>query len=80
MLRMCVHTFVQVPLGKLAFMPGQLYHTNEVMVLLGDNWFAKRTVSQALAIAERRKKSECVRIDLLTFAPRCDLLAPTVFF
>ena len=39
-------------------MPGKLYHSNEVMVLLGDNWFAKRSVKQALEIAERRKKCE----------------------
>jgi unconventional prefoldin RPB5 interactor 1 len=27
-----------VPLGKKAFMAGHLVHTNEIMVLLGDNW------------------------------------------
>ncbi len=37
-------------------MPGKLYHSNEIMVLLGDNWFAKRSVKQALEVAERRKK------------------------
>ena len=37
-------------------MQGQLYHTNEVLVLLGDNWFAQRTARQAVQIAERRKK------------------------
>ena len=46
----------QVPFGKFAFMPGQLYHTNEVLVLLGDNWFVKRSTKQALEITERRKK------------------------
>ena len=39
-------------------MQGHLYHTNEVMVLLGDNWFAQRTAKQAIEIAERRKKCE----------------------
>lgn len=48
----------QVPFGKFAYMPGQLYDTNEIMVLLGDNWFVKRSVKQALEIAERRKQSE----------------------
>lgn len=38
-------------------MPGQLYHTNEILVLLGDNWFAKRTARQAYDIVERRKQS-----------------------
>ena len=44
-------------------MPGKMYHTNEVMVLLGDNWFAKRTCKQALEIAERRKQCMwCVHV------------------
>ncbi|XP_067053226.1 unconventional prefoldin RPB5 interactor 1-like isoform X2 [Acropora muricata] len=37
-------------------MPGKLVHTNEITVLLGDNWFAERSASQALKIVERRKK------------------------
>lgn len=45
---------VMVPLNSLAFMPGRIVHTNEVLVLLGDNWFAERSASQALAIAQRR--------------------------
>ena len=36
-------------------MPGRLIHTNEIMVLLGDNWFAERSASQALEMVERRK-------------------------
>ena len=39
-------------------MPGQLYHTNEILVLLGDNWFTTRTAKQAYEIIERRKKCE----------------------
>ena len=46
----------QVPFGSVAFMPGRLIHTNEIMVLLGDNWFAERSASQALEMVERRKK------------------------
>lgn len=45
---------VMVPLNSLAFMPGRIVHTNEVLVLLGDNWFAERSANQALAIAQRR--------------------------
>jgi len=45
---------VMVPFGKFAFMPGQMVHTNEVMVLLGDNWFAERSAKQAAEIAGRR--------------------------
>ena len=39
-------------------MHGTLYHTNEVTVLLGDNWFIKTTAKHALEIAERRRKCE----------------------
>ena len=34
---------ILVPFTKLAFFPGSLRHTNEVMVLLGDNYFALRS-------------------------------------
>lgn len=47
---------MQVPFGDLAFMPGQLVHTNEILVLLGDNWFVDRSASQAVEIVERRIK------------------------
>ena len=36
-----------VPFGKLAKFEGTLHHTNEIMVLLGDNYFALRSASQA---------------------------------
>lgn len=52
---------VMVPLNSLAFMPGRLVHTNEILVLLGDNWFAERSARQALAIAERRA-DQCRRM------------------
>ncbi len=45
---------VMVPLGKYAMVPGRLVHTNEVLVLLGENYFAMRSASQARAIAQRR--------------------------
>ncbi|XP_068721846.1 unconventional prefoldin RPB5 interactor-like [Montipora capricornis] len=47
---------VMVPVGSVAFMPGKLVHTNEITVLLGDNWFAERSASQAVEIVARRKK------------------------
>ncbi|XP_039183571.1 unconventional prefoldin RPB5 interactor 1 [Crotalus tigris] len=47
---------VMVPFGPLAFMPGRLVHTNEVTVLLGDNWFAKCSAKQARGLVEHRKK------------------------
>ncbi|XP_015745148.1 unconventional prefoldin RPB5 interactor 1 [Python bivittatus] len=45
-----------VPFGPLAFMPGRLVHTNEITVLLGDNWFAKCSAKQASGLVEHRKK------------------------
>lgn len=45
---------VMVPFGKLAFMPGRLIHTNEITVLLGDNWFAEISAKDAIGITERR--------------------------
>ena len=41
-------------MGSKAFMPGELIHTNEVMVLLGENFFAERSSFQAGAIVRRR--------------------------
>merc|ERR1712227_284157 len=50
----CVSYDVMVPFGKLAFMPGKLVHTNEILCLLGDNWFADRSAKQACGIIDRR--------------------------
>ncbi|KAM4720753.1 unconventional prefoldin RPB5 interactor 1 isoform 2-T2 [Rhinophrynus dorsalis] len=47
---------VMVPFGPLAFMPGRLVQTNEVTVLLGDNWFAKCSAKQAMSLVDHRKK------------------------
>ncbi|XP_023673365.2 unconventional prefoldin RPB5 interactor 1 isoform X3 [Paramormyrops kingsleyae] len=47
---------VTVPFGPLAFMPGKLVHTNEIMVLLGDNWFARCSTKQAMEVVEHRKR------------------------
>lgn len=52
---------VMVPLNSLAFVPGRLVHTNEVLVLLGDNWFAQRSARQAFDIAKRRA-DQCRRM------------------
>ncbi|XP_050399193.1 unconventional prefoldin RPB5 interactor [Patella vulgata] len=45
---------IMVPFGPCAFMPGKIVHTNEIMVLLGDNWFVERSSKQAAEIAGRR--------------------------
>lgn len=38
----------------LAFMNGHIIHTNEITVLLGDNYFALRSAKQASEIIDRR--------------------------
>ncbi|XP_061532750.1 unconventional prefoldin RPB5 interactor 1 isoform X2 [Phycodurus eques] len=45
---------IMVPFGPMAFMPGKLVHSNEVTVLLGDNWFAKCSAKQAEKIVDHR--------------------------
>lgn len=47
---------VMVPVGPLAFAPGRLVHTNEVLCLLGDNLFVEKTAAKAAAMARRRRE------------------------
>ena len=67
---------VLVPFGKLAFFPGSLRHTNEVMVLLGDNYFALRSAEQAAAIAGRR--AEYVRPQVAAAQADIDVLSTRI--
>eukprot|EP00054_Salpingoeca_dolichothecata_P024268 m.164885 g.164885 ORF g.164885 m.164885 type:complete len:309 (-) comp24958_c0_seq8:54-980(-) len=53
-----------VPCGKLAFFPGELIHTNELLVLLGDDYFAERSSLQASEIVDRRLKDVRHKIEL----------------
>ncbi|CAF0989881.1 unnamed protein product [Adineta steineri] len=46
-----------VPFGKLAFIPGRIVHSNEILVLLGDNYFVERTCKQSIEIVNRRLKN-----------------------
>lgn len=57
---------IMVPFGPLAFMPGKLVHTNEVTVLLGDNWFAKCSAKQAQKLVDHRAKYVKHELDELT--------------
>ncbi|KAI3371547.1 hypothetical protein L3Q82_024126, partial [Scortum barcoo] len=57
---------IMVPFGRLAFMPGRLVHTNEVTVLLGDNWFAKCSTKQAQKLIDHRMKYVKSELDGLT--------------
>lgn len=40
--------------SSLALMPGHIIHTNEILVLLGDNYFTLRSSKQACEIIDRR--------------------------
>uniref|UniRef100_A0A1A8BBS1 Protein phosphatase 1 regulatory subunit 19 n=1 Tax=Nothobranchius kadleci TaxID=1051664 RepID=A0A1A8BBS1_NOTKA len=57
---------IMVPFGPLAFMPGKLVHTNEVTVLLGDNWFAKCAAKQAQKLVDHRMKHVRKELDDLS--------------
>ena len=59
-----------VPLSKVAFCPGRLVHTNEVMVLLGDKYFAKTSVSTARQIVDSRTKQIEARLEKNEIAGR----------
>jgi len=45
---------VMVPFTTKAFMPGQLVHSNEIMVLLGENYFLETSAKHAREICSRR--------------------------
>jgi len=49
----CRHP-IMVPIGNVAFMSGSLVHTNDVLVLLGDNWFVEQSAKQTIDILNRR--------------------------
>ena len=47
---------IMVPIAgsKLAFMPGYIHHTNEVLVLIGDNYFVEKSTKEAMEFVNRR--------------------------
>lgn len=47
---------IMAPFGKAAFFPGRMIHTNELLVLLGEGYYAERTAKQTLEILRRRAK------------------------
>ncbi|RZF42471.1 hypothetical protein LSTR_LSTR014524 [Laodelphax striatellus] len=49
---------VMVPVGKKALFRGELVHTNEILVSLGDGWFAKKSAVEAVDVCKRKMK-EC---------------------
>eukprot|EP00928_Gymnodinium_smaydae_P044977 TRINITY_DN30022_c0_g1_i1.p1 TRINITY_DN30022_c0_g1~~TRINITY_DN30022_c0_g1_i1.p1 ORF type:complete len:355 (+),score=81.55 TRINITY_DN30022_c0_g1_i1:101-1165(+) len=46
---------IMVPMGPLAFFEGHLKHTGEVLAQLSSEWFALRTVDNALGMIKRRE-------------------------
>jgi prefoldin subunit 5 len=59
--------YSKVPFTPLAFFPGTIKHGNEITVLLGENYFVKRTAPQSREIASRRIKCEFLEFDLKRF-------------
>ncbi|KAG9138433.1 hypothetical protein Leryth_012720 [Lithospermum erythrorhizon] len=51
-----LHHSIMVPFGPAAFFPGKIIHTNELMVLLGEGYYAERTAKQTVDILQRRGK------------------------
>jgi len=45
---------IMVPFGQMAFFPGYIEHTNEVLTQLSTEWFTMRTTDQALGMVDRR--------------------------
>ena len=47
-------------------MEGCIEHTNEIMVLLGDNWFLERSAKESIDIINRRQDKIRASIEKLT--------------
>jgi len=45
---------VLLPINSVAFVRAQIYHTNETMINLGNDYFVERSVHQASQIVQRR--------------------------
>eukprot|EP00257_Ricinus_communis_P015907 XP_015573916.1 unconventional prefoldin RPB5 interactor 1 [Ricinus communis] len=74
-----LHHDVMVPFGKAAFFPGKLIHTNELVVLLGEGYYAERTAKQTAEILKRRGKVLDSQVESLK-ANIKDLRAEASFF
>lgn len=67
---------VMVPFGKLAFIPGRVKHTNEILCLLGDNWFVERSAKQSAQIVDRRIKGDSIIIQAPSIPSSFNLIKP----
>jgi unconventional prefoldin RPB5 interactor 1 len=62
-----LHHDVMIPFGKLAFVPGRIIHTNEIVVALSDGHMAEMSAHDALSICQRRrdKVEETIQLNQL---------------
>ena len=54
-----------VPVGSKALIPGQLYHTNEILVSHSSTYYTKCTSHKALEICQHRIDIANKRLDAL---------------
>ncbi|XP_035789299.1 unconventional prefoldin RPB5 interactor-like protein [Anopheles albimanus] len=45
---------ILIPMGSKALLPGQVYHTGELLISHGDGYFSESSADQAYTIADRR--------------------------
>ncbi len=57
---------VMVPVSDIAFFPGKLKHTNEVLVFLGDGYFVQRTAHECQPLIARRQLKIQEQLDALS--------------
>jgi len=70
---------IMVPFGGAAFFPGRLIHTNELLVLLGEGYYAERSAKQTTDILRRRGVELEAQVEAMK-ATISDLEAEAKFF
>lgn len=70
---------IMVPFGGAAFFPGSLIHTNQLLVLLGDGYYADRSAKQTTEILHRRGMELETQMEAIK-ATISDLEAEAKFF
>lgn len=56
---------VMVPLSPVGFMKGEIVHGNEILVLIGEGYFVKRTAKQAREMIDRRQTCKLLSKELI---------------
>uniref|UniRef100_A0A0A8YS95 Uncharacterized protein n=1 Tax=Arundo donax TaxID=35708 RepID=A0A0A8YS95_ARUDO len=70
---------IMVPFGGAAFFPGRLIHTNELLLLLGEGYYAERSAKQTTEILHRRGLELEAQVEAMK-ATISDLEAEAKFF